>query len=145
MKILPYLTVSPVVLVAGVLSQDPLLRYLLIPPLAVIAFLASRYPFGPQAQWWQISLLPGLAGLLGVMTARLLGSTPWSEALLALLLVALLGLTGFAQPPILAVGELALLLHLKSLTYPLDVFLATAALAGLFACLRFWLRRSPRY
>lgn len=104
------------------------LRFLLVPPLAVLAERGAAEPRAPTARLPSMVVAPSVGALLGTATSVALGPTVAAFLLLTLVMMLLLRLMRWQLPPALAIALLALVLRLHTFWYPLDVAGATSAL-----------------
>ncbi len=125
----PVAFVPAVVAVAHLGAQgSPALRFLLVPPLAVLAERASMQPQAPATRFASMVVGPTVGALLGTAAAVVLGSGMLAVVLVTLVMVALLRLLHWQMPPTLAISLLPLVLHWRAAAYPLDVLVATGGL-----------------
>ncbi len=121
------------------------LRFLLVPPLAVLAERGASEPHAPSSGLPSMVVGPAVGAVLGTATSIWIGPGAGAFVLLTLVMMLLLRLMRWQLPPALAIALLALVLQLHTFWYPLDVLAATAALwlcvRGLLR-LRQWLRWS---
>ena len=104
------------------------LRFLLVPPLAVLAERGAAEPRAPRARLPSMVVAPSVGALLGTAASVALGPTAVAFLLLTLVMMLLLRLMRWQLPPALAIALLALVLRLHTFWYPLDVAGATSAL-----------------
>jgi CBS-domain-containing membrane protein len=112
--------------------QDSATSFLVLPPFAVVIYLIFREPFGNSANLRSIVLLPCIGAIIGQLCFRFLGFTPLGIAVDTLMVLAIQSILRARMPPALALSVLALLLHVKSLTYTLGVFEASVSIAIVF-------------
>lgn len=120
----------PVVVAAThlVAASSVPLRFLLVPPLAVLAERGAAAPRGPTARFPSMVVAPSVGALLGTAASVAMGPTVAAFFLLTLAMMLLLRLGRWQLPPALAIALLALVLRLHTFWYPLDVAGATSAL-----------------
>ncbi len=99
------------------MSSVPL-RFLSVPPFAVLAERGAAAPHTPTARLPSMVVAPSVA----------LGPTAAAFLLLTLVMMLLLHLMRWQLPPAQAIALLALVLRLYTFWYPLDVAGATSAL-----------------
>ena len=104
------------------------LRFLLVPPLAVLAERGAAEPRAPTARLPSMVVAPSVGALLGTAASVAMGPTVAAFFVLTLVMMLLLRLWSWQLPPALAVALLALVLRLYTFWYPLDVAGATSAL-----------------
>ncbi len=107
-------------------------EFLLVPPLAVVAYLLFSEPERTDARLRAVVLLPTLGGLAGEAAYAALGATPWGIA--AAVLAVLLAEQGLRarMPPALAIAVLAMMLRVRGPWYPVDVAASSLVIWGAF-------------
>jgi CBS-domain-containing membrane protein len=101
-------------------------EFLLVPPLAVVAYLLFSNPERCDARLRAVVLLPLVGALIGEGGYLLLGLTPWGIAAVLLLVLLAQRALRATMPPALAIAVLAMFLRVGGPWYPLDVALGTA-------------------
>ncbi len=121
--------------------RDEATEFLLVPPLAVVAYLLFSRPHSSDSSLRAVVLLPLIAAAAGEAGYRLLGLTPWGIA--AVLLVVLLAQHALRarMPPALAIAVLAMFLRVHGPWYPVDIVLGTSLVWIAFHAWRFLARR----
>ncbi len=107
-------------------------EFLLVPPLAVVAYLLFAEPERTDSRLRAVVLLPVVGAVAGEASFALLGATPWGIA--AAVLAVLLAEQGLRarMPPALAICVLAMLLRVRGPWYAVDVALSSAVVWGAF-------------
>ena len=125
----PVAFVPAVVAATHVVAQSSVaLRFLLVPPLAVLAERGAAEPDADSARLASMVVGPAVGALLGTAASVGLGPTTSAFFLLTLVMLLLLRLMRWQLPPALAIALLALVLRLRTFWYPLDVLVATFSL-----------------
>ena len=131
------------VAIAAVAAQLSGWRFILFPPLIVMAYEMLGHP--ATCPWalrpFTFPLLcAGLAGT-GVLAVHWLGSTPIASTAVLVVGFAALRILRLRMPPALAVGLIPLVLPHPDARYPLSVFIGTGLLTGWFFAYRtLWVR-----
>jgi len=140
----PVVFVPAVVAATHVVAQSSVaLRFLLVPPLAVLAERGAAEPDATSSRLASMVVGPAVGALLGTTASVGLGPTTAAFLLLTLVVLFLLRLMRWQLPRALAIALLALVLRLRTFWYPLDVLVATFALwlcVQALSRLRTWLR-----
>ncbi len=122
------------VTVTGLAAQLTGLRFILFPPLIVMAYEMFGHP--DTCPWAKRPLsLPiacFLTALGGLVATRLFGTGPLAAGCSMGCGIVVLRVFNVHMPPALAVGLLPLVMNSPSLKYPLSVAVGTATLTGLF-------------
>jgi len=100
-------------------------EFLVVPPLAVVAYLLFSGPAQSDTRLRAVVLLPVVASLVGEVGYRYLGLTPWGIAAVVLVVMAMQWALRARMAPALAIGVLAMLLRVEDPWYAADVGLAT--------------------
>lgn len=124
---------------AASVARRPASEHLLVPPMAVIAYVLFKSPASAQSGVRGAVLVPVIGAVTGEVASRLFGMTPWGVAAAVLLVLGAQRLLGVTMPPALALALLALMLRLRGPYYALDVLVGTSAIAGAFFAWRRWL------
>lgn len=114
-------------------------KYLLLPPLAVIIYLVFRNPLECTA-FRCVVLLPCLGAIAGELCGYYFGLTPVGVAIATLAILVLQAALHADMPPALALGVLAMLLHVEGFAYVLGVLEGTLLI---FIAVAIWRRFSP--
>lgn len=124
-----------IVAVLGLAGQLTTLRFLLFPPLVVMAYELFGHPELPG--WIKrpalFPLVCFLTAATGLLSLRMLGNTIASVMLTVTVSILLLRLFKMHMPPALAVGLLPFVSPSPTFWYPLSVGIGTIVLSGWFA------------
>ncbi len=121
------------------LTKRPATELLLIPPLAVMAYLLFTRPDDRRASWRGVLILPTTGAILGEVACRLFGLTPWRVTLAAIFTFGAQRLLAVSMPPALAISVLALFLQVRTGYYTLDVAISAAMIGVFFFAWRRWI------
>jgi hypothetical protein len=120
------------VAIAGIAAQLTGLRFILFPPLIVVAYEMFGHP--DTCPWagrpMSLPLACGLTALGGIALVKLFGAGPVSAGLGMVLGIAVLRLFNVHMPPALAVGLIPLVMSRPTWMYPVSVTIGTLALTG---------------
>ncbi|MEO6991324.1 MAG: HPP family protein [Candidatus Baltobacteraceae bacterium] len=104
----------------------PETEFLLLPPLAVVAYIVFREPFGPAATFRSVIAMPVIGATIGALAFRFFAHSALGVALaLVAVLLAQKALRAH-MPPALALAVLAIVLRVSGPTYVLGVAEASA-------------------
>ncbi len=117
---------------AGEATHRKATQFLLVPPLAVITYVLFMQPRSRHASVASIIVLPVAGALIGEAAYHFLGAAPWAFAVACAAVLGVQALLRATMPPALAIALLAILLKASGPYYPLDVCLATIAIAVTF-------------
>jgi hypothetical protein len=106
--------------------------FLVLPPFAVVIYLIFRDPLGKSANLKSIIVLPCMGAAVGELSFGYLGMTPAGVVVDTLCVLGLQSVMRARMPPALALSVLAMLLHVRSLTYVLGVAEASTLIAIVF-------------
>lgn len=112
--------------------QNRATEFLVLPPFAVVIYLAFRDPLGKSANLRSIVVLPCMAAAVGQLSYRYLGLTPAGVAVDTMCVLSLQSLLRARMPAALALSVLAMLLRVESTTYVLGVAEASTLIAIAF-------------
>lgn len=133
-------------ILAIVLGERLGLRFVLFPPLTVIAFETFAHP--THCPWAErpVALLVvcTLSAAIGVACVRFIGEVPWAAMLSILAGTVLLRRLDVYVPPALAVGLLPFVIAHPDWRFPLAVLLGTGLQIGIFALWRLRVRLALR-
>lgn len=139
------------VAIAGIAAQLTGLRFILFPPLIVVAYEMFGHP--DTCPWagrpLSLPLACGLTALGGIALAKLFGAGPVSAGLGMVLGIAVLRLFDVHMPPALAVGLIPLVISKPTWMYPVSVMIGTLALTAASLAYNRWAlskdRERPRF
>ncbi len=114
------------------LERGPPTEFLLVPPLAVVAYLLFSDPERADGRLRAVVLLPVLGAVAGEAGYAALGPAPWTIALVVLAVLAAERALHARMPPALAIAVLAILLRVRGPWYPADVAVSSLLLWGAF-------------
>ncbi len=107
-------------------------EFLLVPPLAVVAYLLFSQPERTDARLRAVVLLPAIAAIVGEAGYAALGPTPWGIAAVVLGVLLAGRALRARMPPALAIAVLAMLLRARGPWYPIDVAVSSLVVWGAF-------------
>ncbi len=119
--------------------RDVETEYLLLPPIAVIVYLAFRNPTEFSA-FRSVVVLPCLGAIAGEVCGHYFGLRPTGVAIASVIILLLQAGLRASMPPALALGVLAMLLHAEGVSYLLGVLEATLLI---FLAVQLWRRFMP--
>jgi hypothetical protein len=121
----------------GVLAQVSGWRFILFPPLIVMAYEMFGHPNTcPWAkQPYTFPLVCFGAALAGVAAVNTIGVTPISAGLVLVVTIAMLRVFRLRMPPALAIGLIPFILPAHTIVYAYSVGIGTACLTGWFVVL----------
>lgn len=118
------------VAVAGLAAQLTAWRFILFPPLIVVAYEMFGHP--DTCPWagrpMSLPVACGLTALGGIMLVKLFGAGPLAAGIGMVIGIAVLRLFSVHMPPALAVGLIPLVMSNPTWRYPLSVTIGTSAL-----------------
>jgi hypothetical protein len=120
------------VAIAGLAAQLTGLRFILFPPLIVVAYEMFGHP--ETCPWarrpMSLPLACGLTALSGIALLKFLGPGPLTAALGMISGIVVLRAFDVHMPPALAVGLIPLVMNKPTWMYPVSVTVGTLALTG---------------
>jgi CBS-domain-containing membrane protein len=123
---------------AGLAAQLTTWRFILFPPLIVMAYEMFGHP--TTCAWakapFTFPIVCTLAALVGVVADKYLGATPLAAAIVLAITIGILRVSRLRMPPALAIGLIPFILPSPSLRYALSVGIGTVALTACFLAFR---------
>ncbi len=107
-------------------------EFLLVPPLAVVAYLLFSEPERTDGRLRAVVALPALGAIAGEAGYAVLGPTPWGIAAVVLAVLLAGRALRARMPPALAIAVLAMLLRARGPWYPIDVAASSLVVWAVF-------------